>query len=88
MDTDCIEMPGIGPEKRRKLNSGGIQTIGEVLDACSRGLEGVSFMRSAAKKFNENLIALQDAGQLENIPQYVVGLDYSPPADLSAGLNV
>ena len=90
MDTDCIEMPGVGPEKMRKLNSGGIRTIGEVLEAVRHGLEGVSFMRSVAKKINKNLVTLKDAGQVENIPQYVVGLDYGPPADLmaqSAGSN-
>jgi hypothetical protein len=71
--SDCIEMPGIGREKKRKLNSRGIR---QVLEAYDSGKHEIQFIKSAISTFQENFSSLQDVEHVEQIHQYVIGIDY------------
>mmetsp|Transcript_2727 Transcript_2727/g.7610 ORF Transcript_2727/g.7610 Transcript_2727/m.7610 type:complete len:407 (+) Transcript_2727:430-1650(+) len=80
MDSDCIEMKGIGRDKKRKLSDRGIRSVKDVLDAYEAGNDKTPSrsIKSVVKAFKEKLSALRDADCVGNIPQFVIGLDYSP----------
>lgn len=77
LSADCGEMPGIGPQKKIKLEKLSIKTIGELLAAYEADKEGFSLVKHAVEKFKVNMTQLQEAEKLREIPQYVAGLRYN-----------
>ena len=69
-------MPGIGPQKKRKLGDAGITTIGELLVAYEADQERFSLVKHTVETFKVNMAQLQEADKLREIPQYVTGLKY------------
>ena len=78
--SDCHEIKGIGPEKKRKLNDGGIRTVGDVLRASKdnelRDKQPVRSIRRVVEEFQAKLDSLGETAFIQRIPQYVIGIDY------------
>eukprot|EP00978_Attheya_sp_CCMP212_P007271 scaffold16935_cov85-Attheya_sp.AAC.1 len=78
--SDCHEIKGIGPEKKRKLNDGGIKTVGDVLRASKdnklRDKQPVRSIRHVIEEFQAKLDSLDNTAFIQRIPQYVIGIDY------------
>lgn len=72
---DCTMVKGIKTEKKRKLNDAGITNIGQLIHA--RDASETRFVRSAISEFQEKLKLVGDAAAVEEIEQFVIGIDYT-----------
>ena len=73
-------MKGIGHDKKRKLNDMGIRTVKDLLEAydAGKGKTLIASVKSVVEAFKEKLAMLPYTVCVCSIPQFVVGIDYSP----------
>jgi nucleotidyltransferase/DNA polymerase involved in DNA repair len=69
---DCIEIPGIGKKKRKKLSNLGIENCAQLIEAYNRQDEDVKFVQSSVKTWIDDMEKGVDNEFLEHIPQYVM----------------
>jgi hypothetical protein len=69
---DCIEIPGIGPKKRKKLSELGIENSAQLMEAYNRQDKNVEFVRGSVKKWMDDMEQGGGIDFLERIPQYVM----------------
>jgi hypothetical protein len=74
---DCDKVPGIKAKKKRKLDEINIRTVGELVDAVASSNPLVSFVASPVKNMIKTMAMMADIRFLEQIGQFVIGVDYS-----------
>jgi hypothetical protein len=74
----CKEIPGIGAKKSARLKDLGIENCTQLIDAYNRGEEEVQFVSSAVRNLIRSRVNATKVEALQNIPQYVIELDYFP----------
>ena len=81
MTADCSEINGIGEARKKILNDNGIFTIQQLLDSHKK--KPITLVKTYIEEFLKKLDTFQDAERYQKIPQYVIGIDYSPAHDES-----
>jgi hypothetical protein len=70
---ECGVVPGIKEVKKRKLAAMGIDNVRQLLAA---NLDEIRFVKRYVQAFRKNLESMKDAGCIEKMEQYVIGIDY------------
>jgi hypothetical protein len=76
MASDCSIVKGIEDTKKRKLNDAGISSVRQLMDAVDS--PHASFVKRYVQQFHDKLKLIEEAETVENINQFVIGVDHSP----------
>ena len=69
---DCIQIPGIGPKKAKKLFDPGVKNTSQLIETYSCQDKSMKFVESSVKKGIEEMNLKK---MFDNIPQYVIEIN-------------